>query len=343
ISTDQFAAPDLRDDAVTARYFGVRPCRRGGPRIETEIVRGRPIVHQYGHGGAGVTLSWGSAVEAAALVGAIVAPPGPVAIAGSGVIGLSTAAALTERGYDVTIHARAMPPGTTSDVAAAMWWPVATARGETSASHARFDRIVIESWRRFGAMDAERYGIARLPVFETPDVTQMMHDLPDEILRASRTTTVDRIPVPGLSVGARRFETYRIDMSRYLPALLDDLRARGVRWVERSFDTLDDLATLDAPVVVNCLGLDAGRVGADDAVFGVRGALVRLAAQPGVRYMMQFGESYLIPREGGVVLGGTWDVLTPATIDEPPAPAAYDGILAAHRRFFGAGAATPSA
>jgi D-amino-acid oxidase len=44
---------------------GLRPCRLGGVRLERDP--GTCIIHNYGHGGSGVTLSWGCAEEAAAL------------------------------------------------------------------------------------------------------------------------------------------------------------------------------------------------------------------------------------------------------------------------------------
>lgn len=76
-----YAGVDLADADLTARY-GYRPVRDPdgeGVRIELEAVDGRPIVHNYGHGGAGVTLSWGSAARVGALVRDVVEPdPGPV-------------------------------------------------------------------------------------------------------------------------------------------------------------------------------------------------------------------------------------------------------------------------
>jgi D-amino-acid oxidase len=38
-------------------------------RLEEERLEGRRVIHNYGHGGAGVTLSWGCAEEVTALVG----------------------------------------------------------------------------------------------------------------------------------------------------------------------------------------------------------------------------------------------------------------------------------
>ena len=42
-------------------YAGYRPARKGGVRLEVQQDAGMSIVHNYGHGGGGVALSWGSA------------------------------------------------------------------------------------------------------------------------------------------------------------------------------------------------------------------------------------------------------------------------------------------
>jgi D-amino-acid oxidase len=53
--------PDLEEASIRASVAGLRPFREQGVRVELETVKGRRIIHNYGHGGAGVTLSWGSA------------------------------------------------------------------------------------------------------------------------------------------------------------------------------------------------------------------------------------------------------------------------------------------
>lgn len=63
--------PSLQNAKVLSKWVGLRPSRRN-PRVETVVVKinGRkvPIVHNYGHGGWGVTLAWGCAVDALAMV-----------------------------------------------------------------------------------------------------------------------------------------------------------------------------------------------------------------------------------------------------------------------------------
>ncbi|HJT81819.1 MAG TPA: FAD-dependent oxidoreductase [Chthoniobacterales bacterium] len=46
---------------VLAARVGLRPFRRSGIRLETERLGNRTVIHNYGHGGAGFTLSWGCA------------------------------------------------------------------------------------------------------------------------------------------------------------------------------------------------------------------------------------------------------------------------------------------
>jgi D-amino-acid oxidase len=56
--------PGLADAEMVGAYKGLRPGRRE-VRLEKEIIgKGRLVIHNYGHGGAGYTVSWGCAREA---------------------------------------------------------------------------------------------------------------------------------------------------------------------------------------------------------------------------------------------------------------------------------------
>ncbi|KAL1862273.1 D-amino acid oxidase [Paecilomyces lecythidis] len=52
---------------VIRHGVGLRPVRDNGPRIEKDYVDGIRVVHNYGHGGFGYQVSWGSAREAVIL------------------------------------------------------------------------------------------------------------------------------------------------------------------------------------------------------------------------------------------------------------------------------------
>lgn len=63
-------APELNGAAERSWAVGLRPVRYA-VRLECEkLESGVPVVHNYGHGGAGVTLSWGCARDVVDLVGA---------------------------------------------------------------------------------------------------------------------------------------------------------------------------------------------------------------------------------------------------------------------------------
>jgi D-amino-acid oxidase len=59
--------PALAGAPVREHRVGVRPARPA-VRLEAERRGAQVVVHNYGHGGAGVTLSWGCAGEVVALV-----------------------------------------------------------------------------------------------------------------------------------------------------------------------------------------------------------------------------------------------------------------------------------
>src|SRR5271168_2325946 len=99
----------------------LRPFRAAGPRLEVERVGDKTVVHNYGHGGSGWSLSWGSsaiAVEKAMAVG-----ERDVAVIGCGALGLTSAILLQRAGAKVTIYAKERPPDVRSARATGSWTP----------------------------------------------------------------------------------------------------------------------------------------------------------------------------------------------------------------------------
>ena len=78
---------------------GLRPHRKDCYRLEAEEVGDKFIVHNYGHGGAGITMSWGCATKVRDIVVARVAArkgERRIAVLGAGVMGLTVATLLSE-------------------------------------------------------------------------------------------------------------------------------------------------------------------------------------------------------------------------------------------------------
>src|SRR5262245_49133060 len=101
----------VSEDRVIRTVVGLRPFRRSGFRVHAEKLGGKTLVHNYGHGGGGITLSWGTselAVDEAWKTGET-----RFAVLGCGAVGLATARLLQRRGAEVTIYAKDLPPHTT--------------------------------------------------------------------------------------------------------------------------------------------------------------------------------------------------------------------------------------
>lgn len=287
---------------------GLRPFRPDGFRIEAEPLGAKTLVHHYGHGGAGVTLSWGTARIAADL--AMQRAPKAVAVIGCGVIGLATARTLQQRGVAVTIYSAATPPHTTSNVAGAFWQPVLVCdldRMTPSFEHQLADALR-ESHRTFRALAPDpRYGIRELPLYyldrDPPHLSPFMAVAPE------------LFDGPRLAPGAHPFgdrhalvmQSMAIDTSPYLAALLADFHAAGGVLEQRSFATKHDLTDLRQTVIANCTGLGARTLVGDETLEPVRGQLVLTEPRAELSYMAVAPHEglYLLPRADAVVLGAT--------------------------------------
>ncbi len=99
----------------------LRPFRAAGPRLDVERVGDKIVVHNYGHGGSGWSLSWGS--SSIAVEKAMAAAERDVAVIGCGALGLTSAILLQRAGAKVTIYAKERPPDVRSARATGSWTP----------------------------------------------------------------------------------------------------------------------------------------------------------------------------------------------------------------------------
>ncbi|MGI5459699.1 FAD-dependent oxidoreductase [Streptomyces sp. CA-249302] len=220
-----------------------------------------------------------------------------VIVVGGGIIGLTTAVVLAERGVRVRVWTRDPVERTTSAVAGALWWP----------------------YRIRPTARARAWALKSLDVYEEladrPEVTgvRMVEGVLGEAdadsaegwaaarVRGLRASTAEEYGGTGLWA-----RLPLVDMAAHLPWLRERLLAAGGMVEER---TVADFAEVGAPVVVNCTGLAARSLVPDPGVRPVRGQLV-VVENPGIRTWLTStgadGEmAYFFPQPGRLILGGT--------------------------------------
>jgi len=108
-------------DRITGVYVCTRPFRAAGPRIETQRLGEKTLVHNYGHGGSGWSLSWGSSTLAVRM--AQETGVRKLGVIGCGALGLTSALLAQRAGMSVRIYAKALPPDVYSMRASGLWTP----------------------------------------------------------------------------------------------------------------------------------------------------------------------------------------------------------------------------
>jgi D-amino-acid oxidase len=306
----------VRIDAgrVIRTVVGLRPYRSAGFVLRAEPFGEKLLVHNYGHGGGGFSLSWGCASLAADLLAQ--RSPSRAAVLGCGVIGLTTARTLQNRGWQVTIYAAALPPATTSNVAGAQWTP--TTVFETGAATPTFletfrtaSRIANRAFQlmvgpTYGVRWIDNYALKRDARSSVPELDYAKRvgiaDLYADV------ETVDPASVPFLGFAeVHRFSTMLIEPNTFLPAVERDFLLQGGRIAVRTFHAPSEVAALSEPVILNCTGLGSRELFNDRVLEPVRGQLSILEPQPDIDYTYLTGQLYMFPRSDGIVLGGTFE------------------------------------
>jgi D-amino-acid oxidase len=300
-------------DREIRTVVGLRPFRPSGFRVAKEIVGDTAVVHNYGHGGGGITLSWGTSKLAVDL--GLPGHVGPVAVLGCGAVGLATARLAQEAGFDVTIYTKAMPPETTSNIAGGQWFPATVYDSErtlTPEFTQQFLAAAQYGYRRYQIMTDPRYGIRWMRNYSLSDtpwrspINTGLYGLIQGMLPETKDLPVGTHPFG--SKFARQFDGMIVEPPIYLPAMLTDVRIAGGRIVVREMKSLDDVRELREKLVFNCTGLGAKALFGDEELIPIRGQLTFLLPQPEVTYATLYENTYMFSRRDGVLLGGTHEI-----------------------------------
>lgn len=312
---------------VIRTVAGLRPHRDAGFVVRRQGLGDKALVHNYGHGGAGITLSWGTSRLATDL--GLPGHSGSVAVIGAGAVGLTTARLVQEAGFPVTIYAKALPPHTTSNIAGGQIEPAYLYKEEavTPAWRQQFMAAMDYSWRRWQIMVGEEYGVRWLPTYEETD--NVGPGPLDPYFPATRRLSQAEHPFPLDKVVS--YESMYVETGHFLRQTIRDIEIAGGTFQVRSFATPQDIAALPEKLVFNCTGLGSRDLFGDQDLHPLRGQLAILLPQPEVRYALSGGPGYMFPRADGIILGGTAER---DVWDPNPDPATIARLIARHKRFF---------
>jgi glycine/D-amino acid oxidase-like deaminating enzyme len=294
--------PDFTYDPNTmACIGGCRPSRRDTYCLEGSRVGGKILVHNYGHGGAGISMCWGCAQEVVDIVKVYQPQPAgqTVAVLGAGVMGLTAATFLEQLGTTVTIYAKAFSPDTTSDIAGGQWGAASVAYLPGEKARIRIQRILTKSHAEHVRRGAA-YGVSPRPNYSMRELEHF-----ELVKNVVRKRTLAHLPFEHLNGPGFAYDTLLVEPPILLPKLVCDLKARpNVRFVQREFRSQAEVMGLAEAIIVNCTGLGSGKIWPDSKLEAIRGQLVKLPAQPTLKYLFS-GSGYMFPRADCTIIGGT--------------------------------------
>ncbi len=317
--------PRLRasPDRITAVTVCTRPFRPQGPRIEVEQVDTTTVVHNYGHGGSGWSLSWGSSALAVEL--AMAAGRREVAVLGCGALGVTSALLLQRAGARVVIYAKDLPPNVRSSLATGVWSPdsrICLEQHATPTFQERWERMTRQSYRTYQTL----LGLPGTPV-EFIDNYYVRDGAPGrrEIARAddgrprfaelsgrvADLSTAAEDFGPGLhefgNRTLRRHSMLMFNIAGYSRMLVSDFLANGGQIEVAEFHSPAELARLRQRTVINATGYGARALFGDHSLTPVRGQLARVIPQAEVGYGLVYRNVAFVPRRDGFVFQALGD------------------------------------
>jgi len=305
-----------RTDRIFDITVCIRPFRAAGPRLDAEQVGDTFVVHNYGHGGSGWSLSWGSGTLA--VQKAMSRSPARIAVVGCGALGLTAALLAQQAGAQVTIYAKDLLPDTQSARATGSWTPdsrIALTDKVDPGFPALWEQMARTSFKTY-----RRYlGLPGAPV-EWIDNYILSADLPGPPQPAARDELSfayyrDRIgdltprselmppgstPFPNATV--RRRETMIFNIADYGHTLMSQFLLAGGKIKRAVFNAPAELTQLEEKVVINCTGYGARALWKDETVVPVRGQIAWLIPQAEARYGLSYRDVNVLSRRDGVVV-----------------------------------------
>ena len=309
-------------------------------------------MHNYGHGGSGWSLSWGSSTIAVGK--ALEATTDRVAVVGCGALGLTSALLAQAAGKRVTIYAREAIAHTPSARATGSFTPDSRI-ALTNAVDPEFPALW-ESMARTSlpppklagpAGDPvrwiDRYVVSEQPAQAAPPAAagdlqfasyrHLLQDL------TPQTEVLDPADTPFRADSVRRRSVLMFDIASYSQMLMAQFEVAGGRVEQREFRDPQEFANLPEKSVINCTGYGARALWRDESIVPVRGQHAHLAPQSEFDYALAYRDVNVVPRSDGIVVqsvaGGDMRGYNDYSLapDQQEAEAAVNTLAALYRAF----------
>ena len=314
-------------DRIFRTTVCLRPFRAAGPRMDVEHVGNRVVVHNYGHGGSGWSLSWGAADVAVAKARAASLNSRDVAVVGCGALGLTAAIMAQRAGLCVTIYAKDRPPDVRSARATGVWSPDSRI-ALTSAAAPEFAGQWEAMARASFAMYQSYLGMPGAPI-EWTDRYFLSDDDPTggnesgggpgapavdapkrefahyESRLDDITPDVEALPAgshPFPTKYASRTSSMTFNVADYARQLMNDFLIAGGTLETREFHSPQDVAAVPQPVIINCPGYGGRQLWSDESIIPVRGQIAWLIPQEGAHYGLIYKDLNVVARRDGIVV-----------------------------------------
>jgi D-amino-acid oxidase len=323
----------------------LRPFRPAGPRLDVERVGEKTVVHNYGHGGSGWSLSWGSsqiAVEKAMTTG-----EREVAVIGCGALGLTSAILLQRAGAKVTIYAKERPPEVRSSFATGTWSPdsrVALANAVPAGFGDQWERMCRYSFQMYQSYLGspgdpiewtDRYMLTDGPGSGPRPPAREASAVPELDFARYGNRVPDLMPRgEELPAGSHPFPTRRafrnssltFNVASYSRHLQNEFLVEGGRIERAEFREPQELTRLPQKTIIHATGYGAKALFKDESIVPVRGQIAWLIPQPEVLYGVIYKGVMMLGRRDGIVVQGmgSSDMFGYADANEQPDRAAAE-------------------
>jgi glycine/D-amino acid oxidase-like deaminating enzyme len=316
--TLQLAPLHASTDRITAITVCTRPFRAQGPRLDVERVGQKTIVHNYGHGGSGWSLSWGS--SGIAVQKALATGERDIAVIGCGALGLTSSLLLQRAGARVTIYAKDLPPNVRSSLATGLWTPdsrICLEDNATPAFKQLWAGMARQSFQTYQTLLGlpgnpvefiDSYYVADDPIGgrrggsstdTRPKFAGLQRELIPDLIPQSEDFAPGTHPFSERLV--RRNTLMMFNISSYARLLMSDFLANGGRIEIAEFHTPGDFGKLREKTLINATGYGSRALFSDESLTPVRGQLARMIPQPDVNYGLFYKNVSFVPRRDGMV------------------------------------------